>query len=315
MRSKDEFLALAKAIKRAPRDIKTLLGLSGLNSATDFRNLDLRNFDFSHCDLTGLNFTGSAIDGCRFTGARVFGAVFDVTHSRHSTLFADAWDRPSFPVRSKTIVVGGDSHTDFIPLGSSSSDFRPHVAGTALHCAVALAKLGNPTRFLGPISNDGYGDTFIETFSEAGVKTLMKQRVDVPTTKVFVHADKRGNARYELTLGADQAVDREALISALPGKMALLYLSGMVLNDPGVARAWLGVAQEATSRGATLAVDLEVRPALISDMTAYRRRITELVEERTSSNCPRKTCPRLSRSFVLRSMRSDSSSNPVANLW
>ena len=66
-------VARAKTLK-----FTELVRISGLDPASDFRYMDLRNFDFSQCDLTGFDFTGSIIEAASFSNAAIKNTVFDL---------------------------------------------------------------------------------------------------------------------------------------------------------------------------------------------------------------------------------------------
>lgn len=54
-----------------------LVKVSGLNPATDFQNINLKNIDFSNSDLSGFNFSGSNIAGAKFINALINDTIFD----------------------------------------------------------------------------------------------------------------------------------------------------------------------------------------------------------------------------------------------
>ena len=80
-------------------------------------------------------------------------------------------------------VVGGESLIDLVPVSAAPGAERvAHAGGSPFNCAIALAKLGNDTGFLCPISQDEHGDLLLAPLAEAKVSVLLTERVAAPTT-------------------------------------------------------------------------------------------------------------------------------------
>jgi len=173
-------------------------------------------------------------------------------------------------------VVGGESLIDLIskPIGPDGKrELVAKAGGSPMNCAIALSKLGNDAGFLCPISRDSFGDFILEPLNAARVNQLIKERVREPSTLAVVTDDGKGNPRYAFYREADRAFTREGLIAALPAKVELFQIGGFcTIRDDDLA-VWLDVAREAARRGATISTDPNLRPSLIADMDAYRRRI------------------------------------------
>jgi len=178
-------------------------------------------------------------------------------------------------------VVGGESLIDLISKPVGPDGVRELVAkagGSPMNCAIALSKLGNDCGFLCPISTDTFGDFILTPLLSAGVKQLVTQRVREPSTLAVVTDDGKGNPRYAFYREADRAFTRDGLIAALPQKMELFQIGGFcTIRDDDLA-VWMEVAREAARRGATISTDPNLRPSLISDLDAYRRRIMVSLE-------------------------------------
>ncbi|MEQ1900513.1 MAG: carbohydrate kinase [Devosia sp.] len=178
-------------------------------------------------------------------------------------------------------VVGGESLIDLIskPIGPDGTrELVAKAGGSPMNCAIALSKLGNEAGFLCPISRDSFGDFILEPLHKAGVTVLLKDRVREPTTLAVVTDDGKGNPRYAFYREADRAFTREGLIAALPEKPELFQIGGFCTIEPADTAVWLDVAREAARRGATISTDPNLRPSLIGDMDAYRKRILASLE-------------------------------------
>jgi fructokinase len=173
-------------------------------------------------------------------------------------------------------VVGGESLIDLVqepPGPDGAVRMTAHAGGSPYNCAIALSKLGNDTGFLCPISRDGFGNYLLRPLEEAGVKPLLPDRVTAPTTLAVVTLNAKMEAQYEFYRGADRAFTRDSLIAALPQDLTLFQFGGFCPIEPVDAAIWLEVAREAAQRGATLSIDPNVRPSLVDDFVAYRRRL------------------------------------------
>lgn len=177
-------------------------------------------------------------------------------------------------------VVGGESLIDLVsaPVGADGLiHMTAHVGGSPYNCAIALAKLGNETGFLCPISRDGFGTYLLGPLEAAGARPLYPGRVAAPTTLAVVTLNAKMEAQYEFYRGADRAFTTEALAAALPASIEVFQIGGFCAVEPADTAAWKEVARTAADRGATITIDPNVRPSLVEDKAAYRERIDTLV--------------------------------------
>ena len=178
-------------------------------------------------------------------------------------------------------VVGGESLIDLVAEpreGGEGIRMQAHPGGSPYNCAIALAKLGNSTGFLCPISRDGFGTYLLEPLDAAGVQTLLADRVAEPTTLAVVTLDPQGKAQYEFYRGADRAFTAEGMIAALPQDLTLYQIGGFCPIVPEDAAAWLDVVRAAVAKGATISIDPNVRPSLVNDFASYRQRLSAFLD-------------------------------------
>jgi len=174
-------------------------------------------------------------------------------------------------------VVGGESLIDLVsqPVGEDGQiHMVAHAGGSPYNCAMALARLGNDTGYLCPISRDGFGDYLLGPLADAGVKQLLNERVETPSTLAVVTLNARGQAQYEFYRGADRAFTREGLIAALPAQTDLFQVGGFCTIEPEDAAIWLDVVDACSARGAVISMDPNVRPSLVSDFEGYKERLS-----------------------------------------
>lgn len=176
-------------------------------------------------------------------------------------------------------VVGGESLIDLVPISAAPGAERVALAGgSPFNCAIALARLGNAAGFLCPISTDQYGELLLAPLAEAGVKVLLEERVDAPTTRAIVSFNEKMQASYVFERGADHAFTREGLVAALPEAVSLYQIGGFCPILPEDAAIWRDVVAEAAARGATISIDINVREKLIEDEAGYRARLSDFLD-------------------------------------
>lgn len=176
-------------------------------------------------------------------------------------------------------VVGGESLIDLVPVSAAAGAERQALpGGSPFNCAIALAKLGNATGFLCPISQDEHGDLLLAPLAAAGVEVLLKERVAAPTTKAIVSFNDKMQASYVFERGADRAFTREGLLEALPLAVTLYQIGGFAPILAEDAEKWLPVVKAAIGRGATISFDINVRDKLVDDEEGYRSRLSDFLD-------------------------------------
>lgn len=187
-------------------------------------------------------------------------------------------------------VVGGESLIDLkaeVELadgalinrdGAGQIVMTAHPGGSPYNCAIALAKLGNDTGFLCPISADAFGDYLLGPLDAAGVKTLLPERVRDYTTLAVVNFDDNHNARYGFYRQADGVINAVKAIAALPDNLNLYQIGGFCPMKANEAAEWLQVVHAAIARGATISIDPNVRPSLVDDFEGYKQRLSDFLD-------------------------------------
>jgi fructokinase len=178
-------------------------------------------------------------------------------------------------------VVGGESLIDLVQEKSAPDGvlrMTAYQGGSPYNCAIALAKPGNDTGFLCPISRDGFGTYLLGPLDAAGVKPLLDERVFAPTTLAVVTLDAEQRAQYEFYRNADRAFTSSGLVAALPPAIDDFQIGGFCAIEPDDAAIWMEVAQVAARRGATLSMDPNVRPSLVRDFAAYKQRLNAFLD-------------------------------------
>jgi fructokinase len=176
------------------------------------------------------------------------------------------------------VVVAGDALIDFTPTptASGTTAYEPHAGGSSLNVAVGLGRLGVPTAFLARLSRDPFGRMLREHLESSGVLPTFLLATDDLSTLAIVHLTG-GQATY--TFHAEGAADRglrpEHLLE-LPGggglaPAAAFHVGSIALALEPVASTLEGLLVRESGRR-VLSLDPNIRPGLIADPAAYRRR-------------------------------------------
>ncbi|MCX5265734.1 carbohydrate kinase [Streptomyces sp. NBC_00199] len=145
--------------------------------------------------------------------------------------------------------------------------------GGPANTAVALARLGTPTRFLGRLSTDVFGTLFRNHLRASGVDLSSAVTAPEPSTLAIADLDDTGQATYSFF--ADGAADwqwtADELSTTAPADTVAVHTGSLALmRRPGGIHIedHLDKARE----HATVSIDPNVRPLLVPP-AAYRQRL------------------------------------------
>lgn len=172
------------------------------------------------------------------------------------------------------IVCCGEALIDMIPGPSGEGSFVAAPGGCPFNTAIAAAKLGAESAFLGRLGTDFLGDLLFDELGANGVERRMIARRDQPTTLAFVQRSAAGDARYAFysTGAADRSLEPADLPESLgPEARFLMAGSIAVLQEPLASTIERLIARE---RGRLLfSLDPNVRPSFVKDRGAYVERL------------------------------------------
>ncbi|WP_246080126.1 carbohydrate kinase family protein [Nonomuraea mesophila] len=134
--------------------------------------------------------------------------------------------------------------------------------GGPANTAVALARLGTPTRFLGRLSRDVFGEMFRDRFTASGVDLSGCVEAEEPSTLSVAALDPRGRATF--TFYTEGAADWQwrpyELDAARVGPFRCLHTGSMALVGKPGREAVEEFARSAAGH-ATISIDPNVRPS------------------------------------------------------
>jgi len=175
-----------------------------------------------------------------------------------------------------TFAIIGEAVLDLAaPADDSAGTARP--GGSPMNVAIGLARLGQPTAFVGRISDDLIGTVLRRHLERSAVDLRHVVHASDPSTIALVDlAD--GQARYQFSLrGADFQWTPSELAFLPDGAKAVHFGSLASWLPPGdVAIAGL-VARLRRGRSVLISFDPNIRPDLLPDVYAARRKVEQSV--------------------------------------
>ena len=174
------------------------------------------------------------------------------------------------------ILVCGEALIDLFTTsdGPSGPTLKATVGGSPFNVAVGLARLGNSVAFLAGLSLDYFGALLVDTLRREGVDTSLVKRSARPTPLVLVSPDAQGHPSYTF-YAHDSAVQDLQLADVprpLPASTAAIALGSYALAVEPVGTALLAMAEREAQRR-VIAVDCNLRPALVGSLDSWRERI------------------------------------------
>lgn len=178
----------------------------------------------------------------------------------------------------KTVLLScGDALIDFVParLADGRDGYAPAVGGSCLNVAVAMARLGASTGFVGGVSTDLFGEQIAAHLAVSGVMADFTRRSDHETTLAFVKMDGK-DARYAFYDETTAA----RLWTYVPAQVPLACVAALHVGSVPLMNDQSGSQFEAlltAARGqCVISLDPNCRPTIIKDIGSYRARIGRL---------------------------------------
>lgn len=146
--------------------------------------------------------------------------------------------------------------------------FAANPGGAPANVAVAAARLGAKTAFVGKTGQDAFGDMLRDTLEENGVDvTGLTQDAAAPTTLAVVSVDAAGERSFAFyrAPGADQLLRADQLPAALLQNTRFVHFGSVSLTAEPARTATLEAVRRARAAGALVSYDPNFRPALWPD--------------------------------------------------
>ncbi|WP_355661748.1 carbohydrate kinase family protein [Halomonas salifodinae] len=185
------------------------------------------------------------------------------------------------------VIAFGEALVDMLSsrLGDQAAEgpetFTPYAGGAPANVAVACARLGVPSRFLGMLGDDHFGDFIAEELAAHGVDTggVVRTRA-ARTALAFVSRDADGERTFDFYRppAADLLYRLEHLPQGVFAAPAILHLCSNSLTEPEIAETTLAMAEMARRAGCLVSVDANLRHNLWADGHADGPLVTRLLD-------------------------------------
>ena len=169
----------------------------------------------------------------------------------------------------RKIVCFGEALIDFLAQPGIAPDapraFVQYAGGAPANVAVAVARLGAPSSFVGMIGRDMFGDFLVDSLHHAGVDTGSVVRTDqAKTALAFVALDAEGERSFSFYRppAADLLFRAEHFQAQCFDGTAVFHVCSNSLTESGIAEATLEGMRRARAAGVLVSLDLNLRPML-----------------------------------------------------
>ncbi|MBM7117480.1 carbohydrate kinase family protein [Archangium primigenium] len=183
------------------------------------------------------------------------------------------------------LIAFGEALVDMLSsrLGTSSAQetFTPYAGGAPANVAVACARLGVPSLFVGMLGRDRFGDFILDELSAHGVDVSHVARTsEAKTALAFVSRDTSGERRFDFYRppSADLLYRPEHLPEGLFDARSILHLCSNTLTEEAITATTFAVADRAAAAGALVSVDANLRPNLWPEHRVDAARVTALLD-------------------------------------
>lgn len=142
--------------------------------------------------------------------------------------------------------------------------FAANPGGAPANAAVAAARLGARTAFLGKVGEDGFGAYLTQVLRENGVDVSGLRKDEAPTTMAIVSVDGTGERDFRFVRGADSRLTEGEVDLELIRESIFLHCGAVSLTAPTAREATLYAARKAHEMGVLVSYDPNYRQALWS---------------------------------------------------
>jgi fructokinase len=184
----------------------------------------------------------------------------------------------------KSIICLGEVLIDLIPgtqvrLGEAC--YSPHAGGAIANVAVAIARLGGSSRFIGAVSEDEFGRLLTQILADNHVDTQYVRTIkEAPTAIALVtlHADGQRHFNFFRQGTADIQLQVADLNWSAWHDASVCHVGGVLLSVEPARSATFAAMDHTRQIGSIVSFDVNVRPALWASRAAIRETIIKAVE-------------------------------------
>lgn len=157
--------------------------------------------------------------------------------------------------------------------------FEKNAGGAPANVAVAIAKLGGDTRFLGQVGQDDFGDHLKDTLSSYGVQ-IQHMIQKGTTTLAFVGVDQVGERSFSFIRGADGEYGSDNLpLADITATDIVHFGAALGFSGGALEKSYFRLRDEATAKGAFISFDPNYRDTLIfpEELSVYLEKVRAFI--------------------------------------
>ncbi len=183
------------------------------------------------------------------------------------------------------VICLGELLVDMFPaeLGKKLAEvsaFRPKPGGAPANVAVALARLGVRSAFVGKVGDDAFGRHLVNTLTKEGVETRgIRYDAQARTTMAFIANPDPHTAEFLFyrNPGADTRLRVDELDQELLLQAKALHFGSLSLAEEPIRSATREAVQIVREAGGLISFDVNFRPSLWSSPEAAYQQVMELL--------------------------------------
>lgn len=182
-------------------------------------------------------------------------------------------------MKTMDITTIGEVLIDLTQTGVDSRGipvFTANPGGAPANAAVAAAKLGAKTAFIGCVGRDSFGAQLRDVLKENGVDVRgLGVHDHVPTTLAVVSVDDGGERSFSFYRkpGADICLSQEHVPQNLIAQSKIVHFGSVSLTDDPARTTVMHAIEQAREAGALITYDPNYRASLWPDEETARRRM------------------------------------------
>lgn len=140
--------------------------------------------------------------------------------------------------------------------------YAANPGGAPANVAVAAARLGARTAFMGKVGRDGFGDSLRRTLTDNGVDVSGLLTDSAPTTVAVVSVARDGDRAFSFLRGADANLNPDEVDEIQLEQSKFLHFGSVSLTAGPSRSATIFAARHAHRSGILVSYDPNYRPAL-----------------------------------------------------
>lgn len=185
----------------------------------------------------------------------------------------------------KPIYAFGELLIDALQQGGTVEDgltipgARFYPGGAPANAAVAAAKLGAPTYFIGQVGRDSFGAYLKKALNHFGVDTRYLRSTNAPTPMAIVSLDETGERTFQFYRNgtADVMLQAHKLPHPQEFKPGVLHVCSNTLTEENIRNVHLGFVDRCIAAGNLISFDVNLRRNLWPDQTNFHEPIKAML--------------------------------------